>query len=354
MKCLKNFYCFNLKKFTSGYKPLKMVTRDKFKPFEPTDIQKKKFQNYLNFNMDNNKVPDKQVNFTKEISTVSCSVFNSNEFLKENPKIIIKNNKTKEDFQKDQNKKGFFLKMQKDTDIFDYSQHKLNEVAVKLKNQYFEDVDSILKNTHTKGSRLIKGRLEKFKNENKELFENNGKKYFLYIKQAIVGASKGKLKFHYRAKGRVNKIRSRNSTILLQFVKISKNAICKKMAAGKTPLFIRHRIREYMYKKRASLNEIRLMRLFSTSHGNKSRRIMIKNEARQLREEYIRKKNIKLNNSLLRNDVVENMIDKLKPLYDKYIIKEENIKKDEKNVKKTGKSVASRTNIFNSNLKYNY
>ena len=326
----------NLLKTFNVFQELKFLQFSKFK--FSSNIENKKFINLPEPTFITNKINNE--------SLLNRSI---------HPKIIVKPNKTVQEF-KDEANSGIFITMTSE-EKFNYSCYKLNKCLQKIRNKYLEDAEKILENDHSKGGKLLKKKLTEFKENNPELFphlnfkskskfdskeeeiieriknrkndNNHNQKiekdkdehFYLKIKSATVGKLVGHSKVMFRAKGRADMLVHPHSTLRIQFEKVSKEKICEEMVKGKTPLFLRKMIREKLYKNKSSLKEVEALSFLSSSRGCLDRQRLIRGIVRQIKMKYYEQNNSLINFRLIRAQLLKEMTYKMIPIYNKYFEK---------------------------------
>eukprot|EP00340_Litonotus_pictus_P006969 CAMPEP_0170519490 /NCGR_PEP_ID=MMETSP0209-20121228/4890_1 /TAXON_ID=665100 ORGANISM="Litonotus pictus, Strain P1" /NCGR_SAMPLE_ID=MMETSP0209 /ASSEMBLY_ACC=CAM_ASM_000301 /LENGTH=367 /DNA_ID=CAMNT_0010805387 /DNA_START=75 /DNA_END=1178 /DNA_ORIENTATION=+ len=247
------------------------------------------------------------------------------------PNIIVKPNRSKKYFQELQNKKGHFIKTDHQ-DFFVYSAKKLNKSVSQIRNLYLEDAEKVIEEDTSKGAKLIKKEIESFKKTHRKLLSTPECK--LRIKSAITLKANGHHIPMFRAKGRVNYIRKKKSGIQIQFETVTKEKICQDLAKGRSPLFLRNRFREVLYKRDASLKEIKAVNSLTTNRGLYRRRNQLKVILFNMKKKFYQENKVKLNKNLLRERIVKEMGKQLEPVYDRYMKEDKPVRKTKKHPKR--------------------
>lgn len=272
-----------------------------------------------------------------------------------NPSIIVKPNRSKEYFQNLQNKEGVFIKMKPKDEYFRYSAWKLNARIKKIRGKYLEEVERALGEDQSKGAMFIRDKIEEFKRDNPELV--NADDFHLQIRQAIVGKAVGHRLVRFRAKGRVNFIERKLSSLRIQFIKVPKEEICQNIVKGRTPVFLRQRLREVLFKSNASLQEIKDLSFAMTSRGMEFQRRMFKELIYKLRWKYFYNSKVMLNNKVIEKELLNELGKKMVSVYDKYLInpsKYDKVLEDQKQQERREEEMKERYESYTQNLKYDY
>jgi ribosomal protein L22 len=221
------------------------------------------------------------------------------------PKIIAKPNKSKKYFQDIQNK-GLFLRMKGENDYFNTSAKKVKIILAKIRGKYIYDALNILKNDHTKSSKKLQERLDKFFKQNPGNLNEN-KNYILRIKVATCGNRNGIQRMNYRAKGRANFWQRKQCMVNIGFDKVPIMKIAEEIASGKTPMFVRNKIKQNIFKSNSDYSEVKLLRFMTSSNGIRERRLMINSSIKRIVSLYKTTHKKKINNKLIRDSLIKSL-----------------------------------------------
>lgn len=231
------------------------------------------------------------------------------------PKIIAKPNKSKKFFQDLQNK-GLFLKMKGENDYFNTSAKKLKLALAKIRGKYIHDALEILKNDHTKSSKKLQTKLQEFFKGNRCL---NSNKYVLKIKVATAGNRNGIRRINYRAKGRINFWQRKQSMANIGFDKVPLKTLAEEIASGRTPLFVRNKIKQNIFKSNLDYSDVKKLRFMLSSNGIRERRVMINSSIRKIVDLYKIESKKKINNKIVRESIIKSLTPSCLALLKKYL-----------------------------------
>ena len=291
-------------------------------------------------------------------------------------------------------------------DYFKYSHYKLNKAIKKIRGLYLFEAEEVLKNDYSKGSKLIQFEIKKFKESKKNIFykksemsninnknnNNNIKKnynnnnnnnndfdinnsndisiidndnkdndsqnkiknfnhfnnnFLLKIKEAFVGGSKGHSIPCYRAKGRVDFRTRKNSSFKIKFEKVPIEKFCQELAEGKATKVVNHKIKEALYKIKASYETVKSLSYLTTQKGKQERKNTIKSLILEIKKKYYEQNKKVLSDFIIRQELVKDLGQKTIPIYNRLLLMDEYIKDKKDNDSK----ILIRQNNFNRNLK---